>query len=104
MSVAKAKRSPLCEHRLPKRLLVTDPSGNVATFTYHADQQASRWAISQIKINGDMVTLDYQYNADGHLASIDKTMGPTGSKETVSTYSYELDLVEILTSWVRFIR
>ena len=70
---------------------VTDPSGNVATFTYHADQQASRWAISQIKINGDMVTLDYQYNADGHLASVDKTMGPTGSKETVSTYNYGAD-------------
>lgn len=64
---------------------VTDPSGNVAAITYHPTQQASRWAISDIDVNNGMVTLEYDYNIDGHLETVER------NTKTISTYTYGTD-------------
>ena len=64
---------------------ITDPSGNVATITYHPTQMASRWAISDIDVNGGMVLLKYDYNVSGHLETVKR------NGEIIATYDYGTD-------------
>lgn len=70
---------------------VTDPYGNVAAFTYHSTQKASRWAVSDIVINSGAVSLQYLYNTNGYLETVKRKDSPATTYETISTYTYGID-------------
>lgn len=74
--------SPTRQYRIAT---ITDAYNNSATVSYHPQQQASRWAISEIDIeNGDTI-LEYGYNSDGHLHTVER------NNEVISTYTYQSD-------------
>ncbi len=56
---------------------VTDPFGHVATFTYHPQQVAGQWVVSQVTFPGN-VTTQYEYT-DGKLTHVSH---PDGSEST----------------------
>ena len=56
---------------------VTDAHGRVATFSYGAQQQAGRWAVSSVDLP-DGETVEYGYT-DGFLSSVDHPDGSTST-------------------------
>ncbi len=76
---------------------ITDAYGNTAQIDYDTLQQAGRWVINKVEIttadSTGLFTLDYAYNANGHLEKVFRYETDTakGEEDVISTYTYDTD-------------
>lgn len=73
----------------PRRALqidtITDGYGNTAAVNYNTVQQAGRWVVSEIDVNGTQDEIDYLYNTNGHLETVNR------NSVLSSSYTYGTD-------------